>query len=77
MFNVHVISSRRNTINLRSHVVEKAIQKYEDIRVTCDAQKGQAVYTTQELANPVVKHGPYISKHDGKKYFLYTYYWKK
>jgi hypothetical protein len=76
MITVHCKKAWKGNIDIRSHIVKKAIDNNQPITVTCDAFTGNAIYTPDELRNPLYTQGPYQSKFDGE-YLLHIYKWKQ
>ena len=75
MIKVYCKKSFKGTIDIRGHIVEKAIKNNDSIEVTCDAYNGTSIYTPEELNNPVRVQGPYKSQYDGE-YYLNVFKWK-
>lgn len=74
---IHCNKDYRGGVDIRSHVVERAIKNNKSIKVTCDTLNGESIYSPEELANNAkISKNEYESKYDGSKYKLHTYKWK-
>lgn len=74
---VHCKKDFRGNIDIRSHLVNLAIEKGEKITVTCASFPGSSVYAPEELKNPIKIQGPFKANY-GKieEYNLHVYAWK-
>lgn len=74
---VHCKKDFRGNIDIRSHIVKMAIEKGDNITVTCGSFPGKSVYTPEELKNPIKIQGPFPAKHGSVgEYYLHVYAWK-
>jgi len=77
MITIHCKKEFRGNIDIRDHVVRLAIEKGENITVTCGAFPGKSVYTPEELAKPIKVQGPFTANHGTiGQYYLNVYAWK-
>lgn len=74
---IHCKKEFRGNIDIRDHVVKRAINEGINILVTCGSFPGKSVYTPEELMNPVKISEPFEAKFGTiKKYRLHSYPWK-
>lgn len=75
MIKTHCKRDYKGNVDIRSHIVEKAIQNDEKIKVTCGTFEGESIYSVKELKQPLWVQGPFKSKYEGE-YKLHVYKWK-
>lgn len=76
MITITLKKAYKGNIDIRSTIVEKAIEDNVPVKVLCDVFEGQSIYTVDELKNPIKKQGPFTSKFDSKPYYLHVFKWK-
>lgn len=75
---VHCDRDYKGNIDIRSHIVEKAIKNNKDIIVTCDTLPGSSGYHPKQLKEDRISVSKeFQSKFNSNEtYRLYTYEWK-
>lgn len=78
MIKIKVKKQYKGTIDIRSTYIAKALEKEEDIEVSCTVLDGKSIYTHKELTSPIKIAGPFTSKIEGRdqRYTLYVFKWK-
>jgi hypothetical protein len=77
MIKIHCEKAFLGLIDIREHIVKKAIAENQSILVTCSVLEGESIYSPEELKKYEKTTGPFTSKIDGKPYLLFSYKWKK
>lgn len=73
---VHCKKQFRGLVDIRDHIVKRAISESENITVTCDHFPGERVFTPEMLKNPVKISRPFKANYgEIKEYHLYSYSW--
>lgn len=74
---VHCKKDFKGLIDIRSHMVQQAIDEGKSVTVTCGSFPGKSIYSPEELKNPVNITKEFDDKFvAGRKYRLHSYRWK-